>query len=111
MRKNNKLVIYQMFPRLFTNTNVSNTFNGTIEQNGVGKINDIDGKVLESLKDLGVTHMWYTGVIEHATKTDYTQYGIQSGYRAGQGKKKRSFTKATPARLTLFATITTLTPI
>ena len=51
MRKNNKLVIYQMFPRLFTNTNVSNTFNGTIEQNGVGKINDIDGKVLESLKD------------------------------------------------------------
>ena len=78
MRKNNKLVIYQMFPRLFTNTNVSNTFNGTIEQNGVGKINDIDGKVLESLKDLGVTHMWYTGVIEHATKTDYTQYGIQS---------------------------------
>ena len=32
-----------MFPRLFTNTNVSNTFNGTIEQNGVGKINDIDG--------------------------------------------------------------------
>ena len=78
MRKNNKLVIYQMFPRLFTNTNVSNTFNGSIEQNGVGKINDIDGKVLESLKDLGVTHMWYTGVIEHATKTDYTQYGIQS---------------------------------
>lgn len=41
-------------------------------------MNDIDGKVLESLKDLGVTHMWYTGVIEHATKTDYTQYGIQS---------------------------------
>ena len=78
MRKNNKLVIYQMFPRLFTNTNVSNTFNGSIEQNGVGKMNDIDGKVLESLKDLGVTHMWYTGVIEHATKTDYTQYGIQS---------------------------------
>jgi glycosidase len=50
--------------------------NGTIEQNGVGKMNKINNKVLKSIKDLGVTHVWYTGVIEHATKTDYSAYGI-----------------------------------
>lgn len=75
---NNKAIIYQLFPRLFTNTNVTNAFNGTIEQNGCGKMNHITDTVLESLKDLGVTHIWYTGVIEHATKTDYSQYGIAS---------------------------------
>lgn len=75
---NNKAIIYQLFPRLFTNTNVTNAFNGTIEQNGCGKMNHITDPVLESLKDLGVTHIWYTGVIEHATKTDYSQYGIAS---------------------------------
>lgn len=78
MRKNNKSVIYQLFPRLFTNTNPSNICNGTIAQNGVGKMNDINLLVLRSIKNLGATHIWYTGVIEHATKTDYTEYGIQS---------------------------------
>ncbi len=78
MRKNNKAVIYQLFPRLFTNTNPSNICNGTMEQNGVGKMNDINALVLQSIKNLGATHIWYTGVIEHATKTDYTKYGIQS---------------------------------
>lgn len=73
---NNKAIIYQLFPRLFTNTNATNAFNGTIEQNGCGKMNNISESVLESLKDLGATHIWYTGVIEHATKTDYSKYGI-----------------------------------
>lgn len=74
----NKIIIYQLLPRLFTNTNCRNIYNGTIEQNGVGKLNDINAKVLESIHELGVTHMWYTGVIEHATKTDYSRYGIAS---------------------------------
>ncbi len=78
MNKNNKAVIYQLFPRLFTNTNAANVFNGTIEQNGVGKMNDIDSTVFRALKNFGVTHVWYTGVIEHATKTDYKKYGIKS---------------------------------
>lgn len=71
-----KLIIYQLLPRLFGNSCNSCIPNGTIEQNGVGKMNDINDKVLASIKDLGATHIWYTGVIEHATKTDYTRYGI-----------------------------------
>lgn len=71
-----KPIIYQLFPRLFTNSCTNRIQNGTIEQNGVGKMNQIDDKVLQSIKDLGITHVWYTGVIEHATKTNYSAYGI-----------------------------------
>lgn len=71
-----KPIIYQLFPRLLTNTCTTCVPNGTIAQNGVGKMNDITEKVLLSIKDLGVTHIWYTGIIEHATKTDYTRCGI-----------------------------------
>ena len=73
---NNKYIIYQLLPRLFTNSNSTCIHNGTIEQNSVGKMNDITENVLKSIKDLGATHVWYTGVIEHATKTDYTEFGI-----------------------------------
>ena len=71
-----KPVIYQIFVRLFGNQNLTNHFYGSIEQNGVGKFNDITGRALDSLKALGVTHIWYTGVLEHATMTDYSKYGI-----------------------------------
>lgn len=71
-----KLVIYQMMTRLFGNTNQTNKRYGTIEENGVGKFNDITTTALQSLKDLGVTHVWYTGVLEHATMTDYSSHGI-----------------------------------
>ena len=77
--KNNdeKLIIYQVFPRIFTNTNTACVYNGTCEQNGVGKMNQISEKVLQSIKELGVNCIWYTGIIEHATKTDYSAYGIK----------------------------------
>lgn len=65
-----------MLPRLFSNMCSSCVSNGSIEENGCGKMNDLTDKVLASIKDLGITHVWYTGIIEHATKTDYTQYGI-----------------------------------
>ena len=71
-----KIIIYQLLPRLFSNTTENCVKNGSIEENGVGKLNDINSHVLENIKSLGVTHVWYTGVIEHATKTDYTKYGI-----------------------------------
>lgn len=71
-----KPVIYQLLPRLFSNTCETCVPNGDIEQNGVGKLNDITPRVLKSIKDLGVTHVWYTGVIEHAHATDYSHYGI-----------------------------------
>lgn len=71
-----KPVIYQMLPRLFANTCDHCVPDGDITQNGCGKLNDITPRVLDSLKQLGVTHVWYTGVIEHAHATDYSAYGI-----------------------------------
>lgn len=72
-----KPIIYQLLPRLFGNTNASCVPNGTIEQNGSGKLNDITPAVIKSIKQLGVSHIWLTGVIEHAQCTDYTAHGIE----------------------------------
>ncbi|MET3503403.1 glycosidase [Mucilaginibacter rubeus] len=75
---NHKLIIYQLLPRLFGNTNTINKTNGSIEENGVGKLNDINDKALQEIKKMGFTYVWYTGVIEHATMTDYSQFGIKA---------------------------------
>lgn len=74
--KDNKVVIYQVLPRLFGNTDTTNKPWGTIEENGVGKFNHFTDLALEQIKDLGVTHIWYTGVPHHCVITDYTAYGI-----------------------------------
>ncbi|WP_430815556.1 alpha-amylase family protein [Carboxylicivirga sp. RSCT41] len=73
-----KAVVYQVFTRLFGNTNTTNKAWGTIEENGVGKFNDFNDKALTGIKELGVTHIWYTGVPHHAVINDYTQYGISN---------------------------------
>jgi glycosidase len=75
---NHKLIIYQLLPRLFGNTQTLNKTNGSIEENGVGKLNDINDKALQEIKKMGFTYVWYTGVIEHATMTDYSQFGIKA---------------------------------
>jgi glycosidase len=74
--KDNKLIVYQIFTRLFGNANETNKKFGTAEENGVGKFNDINDVALQAIKDLGITHIWYTGIIEHAVVADYTNYGI-----------------------------------
>ncbi len=71
-----KLVVYQTLVRHFGNTNQTNKPYGSITENGVGKFDDYTPLALKKIKELGVTHVWYTGVIEHATMTDYTEYGI-----------------------------------
>lgn len=76
--ENRKLVIYQAFVRHFGNKNTTNKFYGSIQENGSGKFNDFSEIALSELKKLGVNYVWYTGVIEHATMTDYSQYGIKS---------------------------------
>ena len=73
-----KIVIYQVFTRLFGNTNPTNKPWGTIEENGVGKFSDFTDKALKEIKDLGVTYIWYTGVPHHNVITDYTSYGISN---------------------------------
>jgi glycosidase len=77
MSTSNKLIIYQLLPRLFGNINTTNKFYGSIAENGCGKFNDITDKALAELKNLGITHIFYTGVIEHATMTDYSSFGIK----------------------------------
>ncbi|WP_083260764.1 alpha-amylase family glycosyl hydrolase [Microbulbifer aggregans] len=73
-----KPVIYQVMTRLFGNTNATNKPWGTIEENGVGKFNDITPQALEAIRKLGATHIWYTGALHHAVVGDYTQYGISN---------------------------------
>ncbi len=71
-----KPVIYQVMTRLFGNTQTNNKPWGTIVENGVGKFDDINKKALVELKNMGFTHIWYTGVLEHALLTDYTNQGL-----------------------------------
>ena len=73
-----KEVVYQVFTRLFGNTNTTNKPWGTIEENGVGKFVDFSTEALSEIKDLGVTHIWYTGVPHHAVINDYVDYGISN---------------------------------
>ena len=63
---------------MFGNTNTTNKPWGTIEENGVGKFNDFTDKALTEIKDLGVTHIWYTGVPHHDVIRDYTKFGISN---------------------------------
>lgn len=74
--KAQKTVVYQVFTRLFGNTNTTNKPWGTMQENGVGKFADFTPEALKQIKSLGVTHIWYTGVLHHALVTDYTAYGI-----------------------------------
>lgn len=74
----NKYIIYQLLPRTFSNYCETRKHNGTIEENGCGKFNQITTKALRQIRQLGATHIWYTGIIRHATQTNYSQYGIPS---------------------------------
>lgn len=71
-----KVIIYQIFTRLFGNRNVTRKENGTIAENGCGKMADFTPKVLKDLASMGISHIWYTGIIRHATQTDYSGFGI-----------------------------------
>ncbi len=73
-----KPVVYQVFTRLFGNTHTTNKPWGTRDENGVGKFNDFTDAALEGIHELGVTHVWYTGVPHHAVITDYSAYGIDA---------------------------------
>lgn len=77
-----KIIIYQVLPRLFGNQKAKPVANGSLKKNGCGKFNDFTAERLKSIKDLGATHIWYTGVIEHATQTDYSAFGIKKDHPA-----------------------------
>lgn len=71
-----KPIIYQVFTRLFGNRNATDNPWGTVVENGVGKMNDFDDATLRRIKRLGATHVWFTGVVRHASQTDHTAHGI-----------------------------------
>lgn len=71
-----KLIIYQAFTRLFGNKNNTNKPSGTIDENGSGKFNDFTENAFKAIKELGSTHVWYTGILNHATTTDYTSMNL-----------------------------------
>ncbi|MGA3171766.1 MAG: alpha-amylase family glycosyl hydrolase [Chthoniobacteraceae bacterium] len=68
--------IYQLFVRLFGNTNTTRKIDGTLAENGVGKFDDINDIALDAIRDLGCTHIWLTGVLRQATSTDYSKIGL-----------------------------------
>lgn len=82
MEQKDKMVIYQVFPRWFGNNRLAPVKNGSLAENGVGKFSAFTPLALSKIKELGITHVWYTGVIEHATKTDYSAYGIRKDHSA-----------------------------
>ena len=71
-----KPIIYQMLPRLFGNSNPTCEPCGSLQTNGSGHFSDITNSTLRAIHALGATHVWYTGVIEHAHCPDYSAYGI-----------------------------------
>ena len=79
---NDKIIIYQLLQRLYGNRNTTRKENGSIADNGCGKFNDLTTSVLKSIQQKGVSHIWFTGVIRHATKTDYTAHGIPANHPA-----------------------------
>lgn len=82
MEQNEKIIIYQVLPRLFGNSKNTLTPNGDIEENGCGKLNDFTDKALKQISALGANYIWYTGVLEHATQTSFSKYGIDADHPA-----------------------------
>ena len=77
-----KIILYQIFTRLYGNRNTTHKESGTIAENGCGKMNDFTPTALKKIREMGVSHIWYTGVIRHATQTDYSAYGIPKNHPA-----------------------------
>ena len=74
--------IYQLFPRLFGNKQTEVHPNGSKSENGCGAFADIDETALDNIKSLGITHVWLTGIIRHASESTGTHPNITKG-RAG----------------------------
>lgn len=74
--KKEKLIIYQVMMRLFGNSITTCKKKGTIEENGCGKMSSFNKSALNTIKRLGCNAVWYTGILQQASKTDYSAYGI-----------------------------------
>jgi glycosidase len=70
-----KFVVYQMMFHLWGNQNQEVLENGSLQQNGVTKFKDVSSNALKALKKKGFTHLYATGLLEHATMEDMSKYG------------------------------------
>jgi len=77
-----KFTIYQVLVRHFGNRIKTNKFDGTLAENGCGKMNNFTAKALTEIKNLGISHVWFTGILEHATQTNYADNGIKPDHKA-----------------------------
>jgi len=77
-----KVIIYHIFTRLYANRNTTRKPSGTLAENGCGKMNDFDDETLKLFRDRGISHVWYTGLLRHATQTDYSDHGIPKNHPA-----------------------------
>lgn len=64
-------VIYQLFVRHFSNMDVDGVPWGDKERNGCGTFDGVTREGLGKLVDMGITHVWLTGILRHATRTSY----------------------------------------
>ena len=71
-----KIIIYSALTRLWGNKQTTRKPHGSLVENGSGKLRDFTSEALAYIRSLGTTHIWYIGLLEHATKTDYSSYGI-----------------------------------
>ena len=72
-----KIIIYSALTRLWGNKQTTHKSHGSLAENGSGKMGDFSPEALAYIRSLGATHVWYIGLLEHATKTDYSDYGIR----------------------------------
>ena len=82
MEEMQKPVVYQVFTRVFGSDANVNQHDGSRAVNGCGTMAAFTPQALAEIKKLGATHVWYTGIIEHATQTDYSAYGIARDHHA-----------------------------
>ena len=71
-----KIIIYSALTRLWGNKQTTRKPHGSLAENGSGKLRNFSPEALAYIRSLGATHVWYIGLLEHATKTDYSDYGI-----------------------------------
>ena len=76
MKKGEKMIVYSVLPRLFDNRCQTRKPGGDPMENGCGKMESFSPQALEMIRSLGTTHIWYIGMLEQATQTNYSDAAI-----------------------------------
>lgn len=97
-----KTFIYQVLPRLFNGSGGRNIPFGSRLKNGCGRFEDFDDAALDAISALGITHIWYTGVLAQATCETYEGPGLEASHpvvvkgRAGSPYAIRDYYDVSP---------------